>query len=240
VGWFLLGLMSGSFLNVVIYRLTERKSLLFPGSQCMYCRNRLKFFEMIPVLSYVFLRGRCRYCGHRLPLVYPAVELMTGIAFGLLYMQCGMAWDLLPGCIFTAFLITVAFIDGLWGIIPDRLNYPLLVTGLLLSLWRHTIVSSLTGMVVLGGLFLLIFVLFQGGLGGGDVKMALVIGVFCGWPDTLWAFFIASVLAALYAVILLIAGKVGLKSQIKFGPFLALGSWLAWVYADVISLGFLI
>ncbi|MDR1159533.1 MAG: prepilin peptidase [Syntrophomonadaceae bacterium] len=238
--FFLLGLMSGSFLNVVIYRLIKRDSLLFPGSHCMYCQSKLRFFEIIPVLSYVFLKGQCRYCGHKLPLVYPIVELMSGIAFWLLYMQRGMTWDLLPGYIFTAFLITVAFMDGLWGIIPDRLNYPTLVIGLLLSLWMHNIFSALIGMIALGGLFLLIFIFSQGGLGGGDVKLALVIGVFCGWPGALGAFFIASVLAAVYAVVLLVSKKAGLKSAIKFGPFLALGSWAAWVYADIISLGFII
>lgn len=229
---FLFGLVIGSFLNVVIYRLPRQESVVRPGSHCPYCGHLLSFGEMIPLVGFLMRKGACGYCRHPLSVIYPLVEGMTAVGFYFVYLHSGLSLNLLAGFVLTAVLIVAAFIDGQWGIIPNRLTYPAAVAGLLLSPFTVGIQSGLTGMLFLGGLFYLVAFFSRGGLGGGDVKLALAIGALCGWPVTWWAFFLSSVSAAVYGAVLLLLGRADRKTAIKFGPFLALGSWLAWVYSD--------
>ena len=230
---FIFGLIIGSFINVIIYRLPRHISIISPGSRCPFCEHPLTFLNLIPGLSFFLQKGKCSYCGHPLSPVYPLVEGMAAIAFVLVYLQVGLSIELFAGWALTGILITAAFIDGQFGIIPDRLTYTAAVIALLFSFFTVGFVSGLIGMLFLGGLFFLVAFLSKGGMGGGDVKLAVSIGLMCGWPAAWWAFFLSSVLAAVYGAALLITGKADMKTAIRFGPFLAGGGFLAWLYSSI-------
>jgi len=222
-------LLIGSFLNVVIHRLPRRESLLWPASHCPQCGHRLTARDLLPVASYLWLGGRCRYCGDPIRLRYPLIELMTAVGFLLIYLKWGATWQTMAGWIFTGFLITAAFIDIENGIIPDRLTYPGMIAGLVLSIFTIGIKSSLIGLLVYGSFLLVTALISRGGMGGGDVKMACAIGAFLGFPASLLALFLSSLLGGIWAAVLLIGKKATRKTAIKFGPFLSLGAWLVLV-----------
>ena len=225
-------LLIGSFLNVVIHRMPRRESLLWPGSHCPQCGTRLTVRDLFPLVSYLVLGGRCRYCRNPISMRYPVVELITAVSFLLIYLEWGAGGQTLAGWIFTGFLITAAFIDIENGIIPDRLTYSGMLAGLVLSMVTIGPKSSLIGLLVYGSFMLATALISRGGMGGGDVKMAAAIGSFLGFPASLLALFLSSLLGGVWAAALLISRKATRKSAIKFGPFLALGAWLVLVYGQ--------
>ncbi|MBO8159238.1 A24 family peptidase [Thermosyntropha sp.] len=231
---FLLGLIIGSFLNVVIYRLPEGKSVVWPGSFCPECGIRLKALDLIPVLSYVFLKGRCRYCNSQISPVYPAVELLTGFLFVLVYMKYGLTLQTLTGIVLTSLLIPAAIIDIKKGIIPNKITYPGVVAGLALSFTGIGVKNSLAGAASLAAVYLLAAVLSRGGMGGGDVKLAAVIGAFTGLKGALATFILSSLAGGIWALFLLATGKGGRKTEVRFGPFLAVSAWISFMFADEI------
>lgn len=248
----ILGLLIGSFLNVVIYRLPRGESIVWPGSRCTNCGYDLKPRDLVPVFSYLFLRGRCRQCGERIALRYPLIEILTAVLFFLIYMQSnnlfiqggvnenffytgvGLQWSwlaqILSGWLLSFVLIACALIDLDHGIIPNALTYPGLLLGLALSYFTVGITTAFLGALLFGGILLLAAVLSRGGMGGGDVKLAAVIGAFCGWQGALVAFVLSSLLGGLWAVMLLVSRRANRKTAIRFGPFLAIGGWLAYCY----------
>ncbi|HRY12350.1 MAG TPA: prepilin peptidase [Syntrophomonadaceae bacterium] len=226
---FIAALLIGSFLNVVIHRLPRRESLLWPASHCPQCGHRLTARDLIPLASYLWLGGRCRHCGGPIRLRYPLIELMTAVGFLLVYLKWGAGWQTVAGWVFTSFLITAAFIDIENGIIPDRLTYPGMLAGLALSIFTIGIKSSLIGWLVYGSFLLVTALISRGGMGGGDVKMAAAIGAFLGFPASLLALFLSSLLGGIWAAALLIGKKATRKTAIKFGPFLSLGAWLVLI-----------
>lgn len=228
------GLIWGSFLNVVIFRLPGGESLLWPGSHCAACFNPLKPRDLVPVFSYICLKGRCRYCGEIIAFRYPLVELVTSLSGGLIYIKSGWGWEMLAGWILTSILLVAALIDKDQGIIPDLITYPGLLVGLLLSLVTVGFSSALLGGLLFGGILLVAAIVSRGGMGGGDIKLAAVIGVFTGWQGAWLAFLITSLMGGSYALYLLMTGRANGKTSIKFGPFLALGGWLAWIYGPEI------
>lgn len=231
------GLIMGSFLNVVIYRLPRGESVVWPGSHCPNCGQNLKARDLIPVLSYIWQRGECRYCGARISLRYPLVELITAATFLLTYLQWSISWQGLAGIILTVLLIPAAFIDIDHGIIPDRLSITGIIIGLLLSPFTTGFTSSLSGALLFGGIFFLAALISRGGLGGGDIKLAAAIGAFTGWQGALLAFILSSLLGGIWGFILLLSKKANRKTAIKFGPFLALGGWVAYTWGtQIISL----
>ncbi|MGE5455085.1 MAG: prepilin peptidase [Methylocystaceae bacterium] len=230
IGLVVFSLIVGSFLNVVIYRLPERRSISYPPSHCLHCEHRLGVWDLIPVVSYLFLCGRCRYCSERISLRYPMVEGLTAITFLLVYLQYGYSLSTLAGWLLTSVLIACAFIDIDHGIIPDRITYPAFVAGLIFAWWTIGLQSSLVGAALFGGILLLAAVLSRGGMGGGDIKLAAVIGAFAGLPGAVVGLFVASVSGGLWAVVLLITGRAKRRTAIRFGPFLAIGGWVGGVY----------
>lgn len=223
-------LLIGSFLNVLIYRLPRGESVVWPGSHCTACGHRLGAGDLLPVFSYIWLRGKCRYCGEKINLRYPLVEILTAFLFILIYSKWGLSVQTLSGCIFSAILLAAAFTDINEGIIPDRLNYPGIILGLFLSLFTIGLKSALIGTIVFAGILFLIALISRGGMGGGDIKMAGLIGAFTGWKGALMVLLISSLLGGVWAVFLLLSGKAGRGAAIKFGPFLALSAWLVWMY----------
>ncbi len=231
------GLCVGSFLNVVIYRLPRGLSLLRPGSACPSCGHPIPPRLNVPVLSYFLLRGRCRWCGQRIHWRYPLVEALTGGVFAFLVVRFGVdPLRALTGVLFAGCMIAIAFIDMDHGIIPDRISLPGIGVGIALSLARRdlSLWQSVLGVLVCGGFFWMVVVVSRGGMGGGDVKVGGMIGAFCGWKLALVASFGAVVSGGLVAAVLMLAGRKARKETIPFGPFLAFGAVVAYVWGDVL------
>lgn len=232
-----LGACIGSFLNVVVDRLPNKKSLLRPPSACDSCGRRLSAPDMVPVFSYILLKGRCRSCGAHIPLRVLLVELVTGIIFTLFYLQLGLTFELAVALIYSSIFIAIFIIDLERGIIPNLIVYPAAVLGLGMSFFRTDIdfVSALIGGAV-GLVFLLLPLLVSEivfkihGMGPGDVKMAALIGITTGFPLVFIAILGAIFLGALVGVFLLLAKKRGRKDAIPFGTFLSIFTiiTLAW------------
>lgn len=228
----LLGLIAGSFLNVVIYRLPAGESVVWPGSRCAGCGHALGAFDLVPVLSWLWLKGRCRYCGERISPRYPFIELLTGLTFLFIYLVYDLSFFTAAGWILTCILLVSAFIDLDHGIIPNVITYPGIILGLLLSYYTVGVPAALLGALLFGGVLFLTAWLSRGGMGGGDVKLAFLIGAFTGWQGAVLAFILSSVGGGLWAFALLLKGRAGRKTALKFGPFLAAAGWLAFVYGS--------
>lgn len=223
------GFLIGSFLNVIIFRLPRNESVVLPGSHCPCCGHGLRMTDMLPLLSYVWLGGRCRYCQATIAWRYPMVELLTAATFLTTYIANGMSFRTLVGWTFTSILIIAAFTDIETGLIPNRITYPGILIGFLISVFTLGYGNALGGLVIFAGTFLGIAILCKGGLGGGDVKLAGMIGVFLGWQGSITTFAVSSLTGGLWAVLLLASGRANRKSKIKFGPFLAASAWVVWI-----------
>lgn len=238
----LFGLALGSFVNVCIYRIPIKKSIISPPSTCPNCGQRIKFYDNIPLISYVLLLGKCRHCRNRIPLVYPAVELLVGLMSLALFIRYGLSYQYFLFLLFAATLITVSFIDLQHKIIPDVLSLPGIVTGFSVSffLGHVTWLDSLIGIISGGGaLFLVGFVykLLTGreGMGGGDVKLLAMIGAWMGWMSLPFIVLISSLTGAVIGLaVILLSGK-GLRVRIPFGPFLSLGALLYFFFGTELT-----
>lgn len=222
----ILGLIIGSFLNVIIYRLPEGKSIITPPSHCPECGTRLKVIDLIPVLSFLSTGGKCRYCNTKISKQYPIVELMTGFLFLFAYLKFGFSVQLFIYLLLISALIAVAFIDYKYMLIPNKITYPLIVISLLSAFIFDyiTIYQSLLGIVIPPLLLLIVALIFKGGMGMGDVKLAAAIGGFLGWSYTLAGIFIGSLLGSVIGLSLMGLGIIERKSRIPFGPFICTGA----------------
>ncbi|HTI38412.1 MAG TPA: A24 family peptidase [Vicinamibacterales bacterium] len=236
----LVGLMVGSFLNVCIYRIPQRRSVVRPRSRCASCERPLAWYENIPVASYIALRGRCRTCGARIALRYPIVELATAAAFVLEYAVLGWS-PLLPVRIaFACILIVLFAIDLEHQLLPNVITLPALCAGLVAAIALPPgLRDALIGAIVGGGiLFLIAEVYFrlrhEEGMGMGDVKMLAMIGAFLGWKLTLLTLILASLGGSLAGVLLLVTRRGNLKAALPFGTFLAAGALAASLFGEPI------
>jgi leader peptidase (prepilin peptidase) / N-methyltransferase len=221
----LFGLCVGSFLNVVIARLPEGRSIVSPGSACPRCGTFIQWFDNLPLLSYALLRGRCRHCGERISVRYPMVELLTGLLFVLAVWQRGLAPDLIPALLLLTALVALTAIDLDRQLIPDAISLPGIVVGFVSSviLGRPGWLDSLLGILLGAGIFFVIIVASRGGMGGGDMKLGAMLGAFLGWKLVLVAILIAVLVGGVVAIALLLMGQRGRKDALAFGPYLALG-----------------
>jgi leader peptidase (prepilin peptidase)/N-methyltransferase len=225
---FFFGLIIGSFLNVCIYRLPRKESLILPPSHCPHCRTRLMARDLVPLFSYLWLKGRCRYCGAVIYWRYPLVELLTGTIFVALYCFFGPNFLLLKYLFLACLLIIVTFIDLEYCLIPDRLNLVMLAGGILFSLiTRDLLVASLLwGAVIPAAMLAILAVISRGGMGGGDVKLAAATGFFLGWPGNGVALLLACLLAGATGSIFLFFKWKKRKDAIPFAPFFTVGIFL--------------
>jgi leader peptidase (prepilin peptidase)/N-methyltransferase len=225
---FILGLITGSFCNVVIYRIPDGKSIVAPGSHCRSCGHSIRACDNIPLLSYLLLNGRCRFCKEHISFRYPAVELIAGVIFGLLWSKFGFSIPFGIYAVLTSTLLVIALIDYDHKIIPNIITLPGMVIGLGLSMWALPItpMASLSGLLLGGGLFYLIAFLTKGGMGGGDIKLIAMIGSFLGWPGALFTIFSGALLGSLVGIALMLLGRKGRKDKVPFGPFLSCGAIL--------------
>lgn len=231
----ILGLIFGSFLNVVIYRLPLEKSIVKPGSYCPGCGVPIKFYDNIPVLSYFLLAGKCRRCKGEISLRYPMVEIFTALTFWLSYFYFGV--DLVYAaftCLFLCLLITLALIDLWHMILPDELTLGGAVVFLIYSFFnpRLTAVDAFAtafgaALVLLGLYYFYLKVKKIEGLGFGDIKMVLLLGAFLGLDRMLVAIIIASLSGLLVGLFFIIFKGKDLKLKLPFGTFLGIGSYVS-------------
>jgi leader peptidase (prepilin peptidase)/N-methyltransferase len=221
------GLAVGSFVNVVAARVPLKRSVVHPGSACMSCGASLAWYDNVPLLSYFLLRGRCRHCGTAISLRYPAVEALTAVLFAACVLKFGVSWDALVGGIFCAALVAVSATDVERRIIPNAVVLPTAAVVLGLNTTLHPSVEWAAAGLGASGFLLLAALAYPAGMGMGDVKLALLLGVGVGRsvPVALMLGMIAALVPS--AVLLAKHGSAARKMAIPFGPFLALGGILA-------------
>ena len=257
-----LGLLIGSFLNVVIHRVPEGRSVVAPASACPHCRARIRWFDNVPVLSWLLLRGRCRDCGGRIAVRYPLVELGTGVVFALVALLFapavlsasgtavwGAALALLAFLYLAAISVALAVIDIERHRLPNVIVLPaylvgavLLVPAALLLGEPVRLLSALIGSAALLGFYLVLALVRPDGMGMGDVKLAGVLGLFLGWLG--WAplvigGFAAFVLGGVFGVVLMLVRRAGRRSRIPFGPWMLLGAWCGVVAGEPVAAWYL-
>lgn len=231
---FIVGLAVGSFINVLIDRLPRGDSPISPPSHCKDCGHILTPLDLIPLLSFFILHGRCRYCRAPIPRRLPLVELLTGISFAALAVFYGWSLELLRGILIISFLIPIAFIDLEHYIIPDELVYPLALLGLLFSPLGIgpllTLLGAAFGFVTL----LLPYLIYRKGLGGGDVKLSGALGAVLGFPHIFLCLTAAFVWGSIVAVVLLILRRRSRHDPLPFAPFLCAGALFTLLYGEQI------
>ncbi len=248
---FLMGAALGSFLNVVVDRVPRGQSVLMPRSRCDACGTTLALADLVPILSYLWLRGRCRCCGMRIPLRVPLVEGGTGALFMLFYLHDGLTGGSVLLALAAALLLALALIDLEHGLVPDRLVLPGALVALLVSpLWPllgverslgplEGALGSALGALAAGAgallLFLAVVVLSRGRMGWGDVKLAGLIGLLTGVPGVAVALWLAIVAGGAAAMLLLGLRRRGMKDAIPFAPFLAAGGVAVLLVGDSIA-----
>lgn len=227
---FIFGLCIGSFLNVCIYRLPESKSIVQPRSMCPHCGTLIRFYDNIPIFSYIALKGRCRHCSAPIALRYPVVELISGVFALGVYLSYGIGFETLVYYGFIATLLVITFIDIDHQIIPDVITLPGIPIFLAASfaLKQISFVESILGILVGGGSLFLVAWLYhlltkKEGMGGGDIKLLAMIGAVIGWKGVLFTIFVASAVGTLIGMLIMLKTRKTMKLAVPFGPFLAIG-----------------
>ncbi|MFT9487653.1 A24 family peptidase [Tepidibacillus infernus] len=234
--YILLTLFIGSFLNVVALRIPKNESIIYPPSHCPSCQHRLSVLDLIPVLSYIGLKGKCRYCRVKISPIYPLGELLTLVLFFLIQFSFGFSKELIIAYPFAMIMIAATLSDLKYQVIPNRITYFGIALFLILRFWIHplSIWNYWIGAVLGGGLLLLIAILSRGGMGGGDIKLFFLIGLVLGWQNTLLALFLSTGIGAVIGGILMLLGVVKQKQLIPFGPFIFIGTMITYFLGNQI------
>lgn len=225
---FIFGAAIGSFLNVCIFRLPAKISIVKPRSQCPYCQHPIRNGDNIPLISFILLRGKCRDCGGKISWRYPLVEFITAVLALLLFLKFGLTLNFLVFFIFTAVLIVITFIDLDHQIIPDVITLPGIPIFFLLAIfvveipWKEALVGLLIG----GGVLFVIAFVYElltkrEGMGGGDIKLLAMIGGFLGWKSLMFVLLFSSFSGAIIGITAMIIQKQDMKYAVPFGPFLS-------------------
>ena len=229
---FIFGLIIGSFLNVVIYRVPRNQSIINPPSHCPHCNTKLKWYDMIPLLSYIILKGKCRYCGTKISFQYPLVEFLAGITFVIVFQKFGWSFQFVKWIIFAVLLFVTGAIDLIEGVIPDVIVVPGLITGVIFSIFngKSSFLQSIYGLLFMAVFFLIIILLTRGGMGWGDLTLGIMIGSFLGFKLSLITLVFSFIIGAISGLILIVLRKKGRKDAIPFGPFLSIAAFVASIY----------
>lgn len=233
--FFTLGLFIGSFLNVLSDRLPKDEDVFWGRSHCDHCKKKLRPLDLIPVLSYIFLRAKCRYCHKKISIKYPAVELSTGLGFVYIYSYSSSPISLIFLLLLFSIFVVIFMSDLQYLIIPNTVVFPGVILVLLYKLiYFH---GSLIPNIIAGfGAFLFLYFLYlitRGrGMGFGDVKFSLIMGILLGFPEIVIAFYIAFLTGAFVSFILLLLGRVHFGQQIPFGPFLVLSTIITYLWRE--------
>ena len=234
---FVFGMVVGSFLNVCICRMPNGESIVSPPSHCPHCSYRIRWYDNIPLLSYLVLRGKCRGCGAHISLQYPLVELINGILTLFLFLRFGPTLVFAVLFLFCSALVVITFIDIEHQIIPDEISLSGIVLGFVLSFFLkgHSWLNALLGILLGGGSLLLVAYTYQrltgkDGMGGGDIKLLAMMGAFLGWKAIPFIIFASSLIGSVVGVTIMMLQKKDSKLAIPFGPYLAFGAVLYIFY----------
>jgi leader peptidase (prepilin peptidase)/N-methyltransferase len=239
--FFLLGAVMGSFFNVIIYRLPKNISIIKPASHCPGCKEKIQWRDNIPILSYLILNGKCRNCDFHIPINSFFVETISSFLFLFAFLRFGISLELYTFLIFISLLIPISFIDLHTTFIPDSISISGIILGLALSVFRGLALTSLIGATA-GAVLISMTIIVgkrvykQDVMGYGDIKLAALIGAFVGWAGVLLTIMIGSFLGSVYGLIQIKRGKLTMKSQIPFGPYLAIGGIISFLYGKWIIL----
>lgn len=241
VAVFIFGALVGSFLNVCIHRVPIGESVVFPASHCPQCQQAIQPYDNVPILSYLFLRGRCRSCGNGISARYPVVETLTGLAAVAVVCAAALTAHALLAFAFVCALIVITFVDFDHQIIPDAISLPGIAVGFAaaLVLGQPTWTASLAGILLGGGLLWGIaegyhWLTGREGMGGGDIKLLAMIGAFLGWQAVPVTLMIASLAGTAVGVTLMVVQRRDGRTAIPFGPFLAIGAICALFWGDAL------
>lgn len=231
LSFFVYGLCAGSFLNVCIYRIPQSKSLIKPGSFCPQCKTPIRFYDNIPLVSYIILGGKCRKCKTHISIRYPLIEMANGLLWMFCYMKFNMSAPSFIYPLFLSTLLTITFIDIDHRIIPDKISLPGIPVFFICALFIPEIgyKNSLFGILLGGGSLLLVaegysLITKQEGMGGGDIKLLAMIGAMIGWKGVFFTIFAASATGTVIGIAVMLATKNNMKLAVPFGPFLAFGA----------------
>lgn len=229
------GLLIGSFLNVAAIRVLKKQSVVYPPSHCVHCRHPLRPADLIPVMSYVILRGRCRYCHERISPVYPLGEASAALLFALIGWHYGpfhLEW--IAGLLLVSVLLVITQTDLKAMLIPDKVVFTGAALAVIVRLFVHPLPLWSYGLAAAAGFGLLyvIAIVSRGGMGGGDIKLYLFIGLICGMQATILSLFIASFLGTCWGVLVKLNGRLQTKQPIPFGPFIAVGAVVSFLYGE--------
>lgn len=232
------GLVIGSFLNVCICRIANEESIAFPPSHCTNCGYELKAKDLIPVLSYIFLGGKCRSCKEKIYIQYPIVEILNAILYIAIYLKFGFTLNLFKFCLFASLLIVIGFIDFKTKYVYNSTVVFGVVSGILFAVLEWMETKSIPWNYIAGafigfGIIYLIVILTRG-MGEGDIDIALICGLFLGIKGILVTLFLAIILGGIVATIILIFKLKERKAEIAFGPYLAIGGIIACLYGNSI------
>lgn len=242
----LIGLVVGSFLNVVIHRLPRQQSTVLPRSRCPSCDGLIHAWDNVPLFSFLWLRGRCRHCSASISWRYPLVEAITALLFLACYLRFGATLEGVVGALFCASMVALAVIDLEHFILPDAITLPGIVLGLGVQHWISwtTLRGAFLGAALGAGLLLAIAGFWYWwrkveGMGMGDVKMLAMVGAFLGWKGVLGTLFLASLGGSLVGLALMLRGKLDMQSKLPFGFYLALGSLLFLFWGEQLTLAYM-
>ena len=233
---FLFGIIFGSFFNVVGLRLPKKIPFHHDRSFCPVCKQQLKWYELIPIFSFIIQGGKCRNCSAEISPIYPIIEMLTGLLFAFSYTQIGFQLELITALLFISMLMIIFVSDIAYMLIPNKILLfflPFLIVLRILAPltpWYDAIIGAIVGF----GLIALIIIVSQGGMGAGDMKLFGVIGIVLGWKKVLLAFFIAAFLGAIIGGILMVVNKVKKKQPIPFGPYIVVGALVSYFYGEQI------
>ena len=236
---FIYGIIIGSFLNVCIYRIPREESIAFPSSHCTSCGTSLKWYDNIPLFSYISLRGKCRYCQSKISKQYPIVEALNGITYIVLFYYYNLSLDFVFYSLISSTLIVITFIDLIEMIIPDILVIIILILSLFHKILNYFIynispefLNSFLGLLLAGGIFLAIVLLSRGGMGGGDVTLIGALGFVLGIRLVLLNILLSFILGAIISIVLLATKIKTRKDPIPFGPFIVLAFFITLVWGE--------
>lgn len=230
--FFIYGIVFGSFFNVVGLRVPKKESIITPPSHCTTCKRKLQAVDLIPVFSYLFLKGKCRRCDSKISAIYPFMEFMTGSLFALAYYMLGFSLELIVAILFMSLLIIITVSDIAYMLIPNKILLPFAVLLFFARMFSPLTpwLGSLVGAAVGFGVLLLIAVVSKGGMGGGDIKLFFVIGLVLGPVQTLLTLFLAALIGSIIGVIILKRTGQGRKTPIPFGPSIALAAVISYFW----------
>ena len=233
---FILGAVIGSFLNVCIYRLPLQQSIISPSSHCPRCNVPVKFYDNIPMLSFLLLQGKCRSCGNPISVQYILVEILNAAGYALILWRFGLSVESTIYAALFSSLLVASVIDLHHRIIPDVITIPGTIAGLLANAFILPIgiKGSVIGTLLGGGIFFITAVASRGGMGGGDIKLIAMLGAFLGWINVVITIILSSFIGSVVGILMMIFLGKGRKYPIPFGPFLAIGGIISLFFHDEI------